>query len=57
MFPERMDKNKLWYSHTLALHNHENKLELYAEKMDTCWEEKPIFGRLNNVVSFMFITV
>lgn len=38
MFTERMNKNKFWNIHTLALYNHENKLELYAKKMDTSWE-------------------
>lgn len=50
MFTERMNKNKFWNIHTLALYNHESKLELYAKKMDTSWEEKASFVTLDTML-------
>lgn len=41
--PERsMEKNKLWYIHTMALYNNKSKLELYAMKMSKILEKKQV---------------
>lgn len=41
----RMDKNKLWYVHTMVLHKSENKLKLY-EKNEYILENIASFRKL-----------